>query len=163
MDRPTGVGQLNEWKTPTRAEIRAQIWLAIAHGAKGFVPFIYQPIGDVDGDGILGLVDQDLDPVDGRLDELKRINADLARMSATLLALRPVELRLPDVPDVVVARAFSGMSSTRYVVLVNTDVKQSISFVWNGVKVTDVLTGKALGPRIELAPGDGKILKLPLE
>jgi len=48
-------------------------------------------------------------------------------------------------------------------VLVNTDVKQSISFVWNGVKVTDVLTGKALGPRIELAPGDGKILKLPLE
>ena len=158
---PQVFGQRDEWKTPTRAEIRAQIWLAIAHGAKGFVHFIYQSIGD--GDGIRGLVDKDLDPVDGRLDELKRINADLATISSTLLALRPVELRLPDVPDAVVARAFSGMSSTRYVVLVNTDVKQKVAFAWNDVKVTDVLTGKAFGPRIELAPGDGKILKLPLE
>ena len=167
-DRPLWIapqvfGKLNRWKNPTRAEIRVQIWLAIAHGAKGFMHFIYQSTTGAEGDAIQGLVDSNLDPIDGRLDELKRINADLARLSPTLLTLRPMDLRLPDVPDAVVARAFSGMPFTRYVVLANKDVKQKTRFIWNGVTATDVLTGKEVGSQIELAAGDGKLLQLQFE
>ena len=105
---PQAFGKPNAWKTPAPEEIRAQVWLALAHGAKGLVHFIYQSTTGLEGDGILGLVDMDLKPIDGRLDELERLNADLDRLSPTLLSLRPAEVAPPEVPGSVVARAFSG-------------------------------------------------------
>jgi len=164
-DRPLWIvpqvfGKPNAWKTPRREEIRAQVWLALAYGAKGFVHFIYQSTTGVEGDGIQGLVDMDLNRIDGRLDELKRINVDLDRLSPTLLSLRPAEFTFPEVPRSIVARAFSDAQATRYVIMANKDVKDTIRFEWTGDAATDVLTGKEVGPQIELAAGDGKVLAL---
>jgi hypothetical protein len=157
---PQAFGKPNAWKTPAPEEIRAQVWLALAHGAKGLVHFIYQSTTGLEGDGILGLVDMDLKPIDGRLDELERLNADLDRLSPTLLSLRPAEVAPPEVPGSVVARAFSGADEARYVIVANTDVENPITFAWTGPGATDVLTGREIGPEIELAAGDGKVLEL---
>ena len=157
---PQAFGQRNAWKTPAAEEIRAQVWLGLAHGAKGLVHFIYQSTTGLEGDGIQGLVDMDLKPIDGRLDELKRLNADLDRLSPTLLSLCPAEFAPPEVPGSVVARAFSDADQERYVMLANTDVKNPIRFGWTGPAATDVLTGREVGPQIELAAGDGKVLQL---
>ena len=155
---PQVFGKPNAWKTPRREEICAQVWLALAYGAKGFVHFIYQSTTGVEGDGIQGLVDMDLNQIDGRLDELKRINVDLERLAPTLLSLRPAEFTPPEVPGSVVARAFSDAEATRYVILANKDVKDAITFTWTGAAATDVLTGKDVATEIELAAGGGKVL-----
>ena len=102
----------------------------------------------------------DLNPIDGRLDELKQINADLDKLSSTLLSLHPAEFIPPQVPDSVVARAFSDARGTRYVILANTDVKNSATFAWTGVATTNVLTGTKVGLQISLVPGGGKLVIL---
>ena len=153
-------GKPTAWKTPAPEEIRAQVWLALAFGATGFVHFIYQSITGVEGDGIQGLVDTDLNPTDGRLDELTRINADLDRLSSTLLSLCPAEFAPPKVPGSVVARAFSGAQDSGYVIVANKDVKNAITFTWTGAAATDVLSGEEVGSQILLGPGDGKVLEL---
>jgi hypothetical protein len=157
---PQAFGKRNRWKTPTPEEIRAQVWLALAHGAKGLVHFIYQSTTGLHGDGIQGLVDMDLKPIDGRLDELERINGDLDRLSPTLLSLRPRDFALPEVPSSVVARAFLSTEEGCYAIVVNTDVENPIRFAWTGPAATDVLAGGEIGPEIELAAGGGKVLEL---
>ena len=164
-DRPLWIipqvfGKPEVWKTPTPEEIRAEVWLALAYGAKGFIHFIYQSTTSNGEEWIRGLVDMDLNPIDGRLDELKQLNADLDRLAPTLLSLHPTEFTPPQVSDSVVARAFQDAKGTRYVILANTDVKNPATFAWTGVATTDVLTGKKIRSQISLVPGGGKVVKL---
>jgi hypothetical protein len=164
-DRPLWIipqvfGKPEVWKTPTPEEIRAEVWLALAYGAKGFIHFIYQSTTSNGEEWIRGLVDMDLNPIDGRLDELKQLNADLDRLAPTRLSLHPTEFTPPQVSDSVVARAFQDAKGTRYVILANTDVKNPATFAWTGVATTDVLTGKKIRSQISLVPGGGKVVKL---
>jgi len=157
---PQVFGKPKVWRTPTREEIRAQVWLALAYGAKGFIHFIYQSTTGNGEEWIRGLVDMDLNPTDGRLDELRQINADLDKLAPTLLSLRPADLVAPDVPDSVVARAFLDAEGTRYVILANTDVKNPAIFAWTRVAATNVLTGEKVRSQISLVPGGGKVVRL---
>lgn len=164
-DRPLWIipqvfGEAKMWKTPTPEEVRAEVWLALAHGAKGFIHFMYQSTTSNGEEWIRGLVDMDLNPIDGRLHELKQLNADLDSLAPTLLSLHAAEFTPPQVSDAVVARAFLDAKGTRYVILANTDVKNPATFVWTGVATTDVLTGKKIRSQISLVPGGGKVMKL---
>jgi len=156
---PQVFGKPKVWKIPTPEEIRAQAWLALAYGAKGFMHFIYQSTTSIQGESLQGLVDMNLNQMDGRLDELEQFNADLDKLSPTLLSLRPAEFATPEVPEPVVIKAFTGNKNGRYVILVNKDTKNEVVFDWTGA-ANDVLTGEKIGSQILLGPGGGKVLKL---
>ena len=101
----------------------------------------------------------ELNPTDGRLEVLKRINEEIERLSPILLSLRPVDFSAPAVPASTVARSFVDPGGQRYVILANTDVTSTAVVEW-GADAVDMLTGnKARGP-IELVAGGGKLLRL---
>jgi hypothetical protein len=149
----------NSWKIPTPEEIRAQVWFALAHGAKGIVYFIYQSTAGFQGEWLQGMVDMDLKPMDGRLDEVGRINAHVTRLAPTLLKLRPADFKLPDMPASVLAKGFTD-GKVRYVILANKDVKNSARLTWTGASASDILTRMKIGSEVSLAPGAGMVLKL---
>ncbi|HET6455143.1 MAG TPA: beta-galactosidase, partial [Armatimonadota bacterium] len=144
----------NSWKIPTPEEIRAQVWLALAHGAKGIVYFIYQSTTGFQGEWLQGMVDMDLKPMDSRLEEVGRINADITKLAPTLLRLKPADFKLPEVPASVVAKGFTDGKS-RYLILANKDTKNSVTVAVQGI---DVLTG--LMPPSSLPPGGGLVLRI---
>jgi len=159
---PQVFGKPKVWKIPTVEEVRAQVWLALAYGAKGFIHFIYQSTtGFNQGEWLQGMVDMDLNQMDARLDELKHINADLDKLSPTLLSLRPTESVPAEVPDGVVIKTFTDPRQGCYVILANKDTKNPVTFAWTQAAAVDVLTGRQIGPQISLDPGAGKLLKLP--
>ena len=91
-----------KWRTPTVEEIRAQVWVALACGARGIVHFIYQSTTTVDGCGIAGLVDAELNPDGDRLAGIAQINSELTRLAPVLSTLRPDSAPAADGPDVLV-------------------------------------------------------------
>lgn len=152
-------GKPNAWQVPTPDEIRAQVWLSLAYGTKGFIHFVYQSTTSIQGEWLQGVLGMDLSSKDGRLNELQNINGVIKKLEPVLLALRPAEFKLPAMPDTVVARAFTGPKNTRYVIIANKNTRMSATCQWS-VRATDVLTGKDVGPNITLLPGDGRLLKL---
>ena len=160
-DRPLWVilqafGKPNAWKIPTPEEIRAQVWLALAHGAKGIVYFIYQSTTGYQGEWLQGLVDMDLKPMDSRLDEVGRINADIKKLAPTLPKLKPADFKLPEMPPSIVAKGFTDGKS-RFVIIANKDTKNAVSLNLD-LKSVDVLTGSP--PASTLPPGGGMVLRV---
>jgi hypothetical protein len=152
-------GKPNAWKIPTPEEIRAQVWLALAHGAKGIVYFIYQSTTGHQGEWLQGLVDMDLKQMDSRLDEVGRINADIRKLAPTLLKLRPADFTLPEVPSSVIVGAFSD-GKKRYVILANKDTGSPARLSWKAGVATDILEGRKIASEITLAAGGGMVLRL---
>lgn len=79
------------WRDPTPAEIRAQVHLALAHGAKGIYYYTYQsylsyPPGGGPPVETKGLVDLSYRRTD-KLTAVEDLNAKLSSLSSTLLAL----------------------------------------------------------------------------
>ena len=150
----------NSWMIPNAEQVRAQVWLALAHGAKGMLYFIYQSTTGFQGEWLQGLVDMDLKPMDGRLDEVGRLNANIKKIAPTLLKLKPAEFDIAVKNDLVLAKAFTDPSGARYAIVVNKDVKRSVSAHWTGALPTDVLTGLRIRSLLILKPGEGRLLKL---
>lgn len=162
-DRPLWIipqifGKAGTWKTPTAEECRAQVWLALAHGAKGFIYFIYQSTPD--GEFLQGMVDMELKPMDGRYAEIARINADIKKLSPVLLGLKAADFAVPAKSESVLAKPFVDASGVRYVILASKDTKRRAVVRWEGDPATDVLTGSSAGSVITLEPGAGRLLKL---
>lgn len=152
-------GKPNAWKIPTPEEIRAQVWLSLAYGTKGFIHFVYQSTTGIQGEWLQGVLDIDLNTVDGRLNELQQINADIKKLEPVLLSLTPADFKLPEMPDAVVAKAYLGTKDTRYVIIANKDTKNGVELPWE-ISAKDVLTGKTISGKITLPPGGGKVLRL---
>lgn len=150
----------NSWMIPNAEQIRAQVWLALAHGAKGVLYFIYQSTTGFQGEWLQGLVDMNLKPMDGRLAEVGHINADITKLAPILLKLKPTELDLPVMNDSIVAKPFTDPSGARYAIVVNKDVKQSVAVKWTGAPPTDMLTGLRTRSLLILKPGEGRLLRL---
>lgn len=162
-DRPLWIipqifGKPGTWKIPTPEECRAQVWLALAHGAKGFIYFIYQSTPD--GEFLQGMVDMDLKPMDGRFAEIAQLNADIKKLSRVLLGLKAADYPIPAKSDSVLARAFVDGSGARYAILASKDTKRRSVVRWEGEPATDMLTGASAGRLITLEPGAGRLLKL---
>jgi len=155
-------GKPNAWKIPTPEEIRAEVWLALAHGANGIHYFIYQSTTGYQGEWLQGLVDMDLKQMDARWDEIGRINADLRKLAPTLVGLEPAEFPIPLTgSESVVARGFTDRSGTRYAILANKDTKAKAMARWSGEPPINMLSGLRLRPLIVLEPGGGKLVRLP--
>ncbi len=153
-------GKPNSWKIPSPEEVRAQVWLALAYGAKGVVYFIYQSTTGIQGEWLQGVVDMDLKPMDGRWDELGKIDSDVRKLAPTILGLKPAEFDVPVADSSITARAFTDASGVRYAIVVNKDVKQSVAVKWTGALPTDVLTELRIRPLLVLKPGEGKLFKM---
>ncbi len=156
---PQLFGKPGAWKIPTPEEIRAELWLALAHGAKGFQSFIYQSTTWIQGEWLQGLMDMNMNPMDGRLDEMGRLNADIAKLGPTLLSLQPSPLDLPSVPVTVLLKPFVDSSGSRFAIAVNKSITTAVTFAWTDGFVLDVLTNQVLS-EVVLPPGGGKLLKL---
>ncbi len=152
-------GKPNAWKIPTPEEIRAQVWLSLAYGTKGFIHFVYQSTTSIQSEWLQGVLYMDLKVLDHRLDELQRINGVIKRLEPLLLLLRPAEIKLPAAPDSVVVKTFTAPKGGRVAIIANKSTTQSVQWPWH-VKAVDALTGDALGPVVTLLPGDGKVLRL---
>lgn len=150
----------NSWKIPTPEEIRAQVWLALAHGAKGIVYFIYQSTTGFQGEWLQGMADMDLKPMDGRLDEVGRINKQITQLAPTLLKLKPTEFALPALPEQVLGKGFTDPKGAKYVIIANKDTKREAVVPWTAKGTTDVLTKSDVGAAMRLPPGGGAVLKL---
>ncbi len=150
----------NAWKIPTAEEIRAQVWLALAHGAKGIVYFIYQSTTGFQGEWLQGMVDMDLKPMDGRLAEVGRINAQIHKLAPTLLRLKPAEFALPSVPDQCLVKGLIGPGGAKYAVIVNKDTKREAVIPWTAKGTVDMLTKAEIGASIKLPAGGGVLLRL---
>jgi len=156
---PQVFGKPNVWLIPTPAELRAQVWLALAHGAKGMVYFIYQSTTGVQGEWLQGLVDMQLKPMDQRLDEMGKINADIKKLAPVLLKLKPADFPVDISNDKIVARGFTD-KRVKYVILANKDIKNPQTVKWNGKLATNVLTGKPVTSDFTLEAGAGVLLRL---
>lgn len=150
----------NAWKIPTPEEIRAQVWLALAHGAKGIIYFIYQSTTGFQGEWLQGMVDMDLKPMDGRLDEVGRINEQVTKLAPTLLKLKPAEFTLPAVPEQVLTKGFTDPRGVKHVILANKDVKREVVIPWTARGTVDVLTNGEIGASVKLPAGGGAVLRM---
>ena len=74
------------WREPTPAEIRVQVYLALVHGAKGIYYFQYSSGLDHGGNPVHGLVDASY-AITPKWTEVKSLNAMLKKLDDTLLAL----------------------------------------------------------------------------
>ena len=148
------------WRIPTPEELRAQVWLALACGAKGILYFIYQSTTSFQGEWLKGLVDMDLKPMDGRWDEVAKINSDLRKLAPTLLRLKPAVFDIAIKSDKILARGFADSKGTRYAILANKDVSANVSAQWSGPPARDVLSGLEVGNQIVLKPGAGVLIRL---
>lgn len=163
-DRPLWVivqsfGKKDAWKIPTPEELRAMVWQAVASGARGIVHFIYQSTTGHQGEWLQGLVDMDLKPMDGRLDEIAKQNADLKKLAPLLLTLKRTDEKL-DLPDTVYAHTFTDASGGRYVIVANRSGAKPVYFKASFGPATDMLTGAKTSAGISLKPGAGKVLKM---
>lgn len=163
-DRPLWVilqafGKPGSWKVPEPEEIRAQVWMALAHGAKGIIYFIYQSTTGIQGEWLQGMVDMDLNVPDGRLAEAGRLNSDIQILAPVLMRLKPTSFDVPDLPEGVLAKPFTDGSS-RYLFLVNTNTAQSARPSLGALRGTDVLSSTQVREAVDLQPGGGRLLRL---
>jgi hypothetical protein len=150
----------NAWKIPTAEEIRAQVWLALAHGAKGIIYFIYQSTTGFQGEWLQGLVDMDLKPMDGRLAEVGRVNEQVTKLAPLLLKLRPAEFTLPTVPEQVLGNGFVDPKGVKYIILANKDVKYEAMIPWTAKGPVDMFTESEIVAAVKLPPGGGIVICL---
>ena len=148
------------WRIPTPEEIRAQVWLSLAYGAKGIVYFIYQSTTAIQGESLQGLVDMNLKPMDGRLEEVGRLNAELKKLTPTLLKLQPATFTVPASAPLLIARPFTDDKGVRYAILANKSAKTAVQFSWGSELGVDVLTGAEVGKTITLQPGAGMVVRM---
>ncbi len=153
-------GKKGSWLTPTPEQIEAQVWMALAAGAKGVIYFIYQSTTDKQGEWLIGLVDMDMKPVDKRYDALKFLNAKLEKIAPIILTLKKANFSLPIFPANIIASRFQTEGGTKYLLLANKNTKEAVSMPW-ALGGTDVATGSKLGSRLDLRPGQGTLVKLP--
>lgn len=153
-------GKPNAWKIPTSEEISAQVWLALAHGAKGIVYFIYQSTTGYQGEWLQGMVDMDLKPMDDRLEGVGKINETLRKLGPVILTLEPADFEIPVRAEGLVVKGFADPSGVMYVVLANPDTTKTVLARWEGPQPTDVLTRAKTRSLIVLRPGDGRLLKI---
>jgi len=152
-------GKKGSWITPTPEQIEAQVWMALASGAKGAIYFIYQSTTDKQGEWLIGLVDMDMKPVDKRFDALKNLNAKLEKIAPVVLTLKRASFSLPIIPAGVMASPFQTEGGAKYLFVVNKNTKEPASMPWS-LGGVDTVTGAKLGSRLELRPGQGTLIKL---
>lgn len=148
------------YNVPTPEQIRAQVWLSIAHGAKGILYFIYQSTTAKQGECLQGLVDKNLKPIDARWEKIGSINKELERLSGILLKLERVDFALPQLPEIVAAQLFVDSDKNKYIILVNKSVQKPLSIKWSGNPMQNMLDNQKVESQISLDPGGGCVLKM---
>jgi hypothetical protein len=100
--------------------------------------------------------------MDHRYEEVRRINAAVKPIAGTLLGLTwDGDARASVSPKTVDAQAFRAADGTRYLCLVNQDTHSAVSASVKTPSLTDAATGAAVVPaRVELGPGEGRLLRL---
>ncbi len=153
------------WRMPEPAELRLEVFAALAHGAKGIFYFLYQSESWVHG-----LRDADYQPT-ALLAEARRINAKVRAMGDTLLAIERDDAHRPQAGSGE-AFAYTGPQGARYVFVVNTDVlatrnvQLTLDPAWAGASVaSDVYDGSEFEVSggvltVAVQPGDGRLLRL---
>jgi len=154
-------------RIPTPAEMRCQVWLALAYGARGIFYFVSQSFYQIQG---LFSYDSEPFPI---FDTVKQLNREMEILSPTLLDLAPAgEFALP-IPDHAV-RCFTSSAGVPYVFVVNKDclstkTQELIVDITNVTGVWDVMTSAPLSfyyeagqthiPQI-LSPGAGRLIQV---
>lgn len=154
-------------RMPTDAEMRCQVWLAMASGAKGIFYFLTQSIYQ-----ITGLFSFDSIPFD-IYDDTMRLNEEISTLAPVLLDLEPVNISVTAPADQF-TNMMSDSSGTPYLFCVNKDclttrsVEPAIDLT--GIsEIRDVLTGESVAFYMEagrtripvtLSPGSGVLFRI---
>ena len=110
-------------RRPTPVEVRSQIGLSLAYGAKGILFFLYQPLAEM-----IGLLDYDFKPTPN-YEEAGRVCARVQRLAPLLLRLRALEpvVRISGEPAnphfARVTGTFRGPESALFLIVANTYVE----------------------------------------
>jgi len=155
---------------PTPNELSLMVWEAVAHGAKGIIYFIYQSTTQIQGEWLRGLVGMDLEPMDHRHEEVRRINAALKPIAETLLSLKWRDNTFATCDPGIDVQAFANAQDETYLCVVNQSTEEGAEATlvfepeWAEVVtgLVDVATG-ATSPAdklIPLEPSEGRLLKV---
>jgi len=148
-------------RIPTPEEIRAMTYLSVAHGARGVFFFLYT--SNTQNEHLIGLDELPLQFV-----EVSRLALQLRAMGPTLLGLERVG-PAPQANGELDVQMFRGRDGGEYAVVVNTNVREAFRGtveleISAGLTLVDAVTGErfaggAGGLVLELAPGQGRLLK----
>ncbi len=164
------------FRMPTIAEIRATAYCALAENSKGILFFLYNSWSQEEK--LEGVVDKELNPRPV-WDEIGKFAAELQQLGPVFATLRPAPTYIGASGGNVLVRTFEGPRQSRFVLLVNLDVLNSVDFtgiIGNPVAMSvrdlqDVLTGNVIVAEpvhaedaarftLSIAPGDGRLLRL---
>lgn len=162
-------------REPTPQELRAMTFLAIAHGAKGIIYFLYQTLGDAGG--MFGMLDKNGKST-AKWDEIQKIAPKIKAMAPTLLQLSYQEKGCSATGNTDV-QLFKDDAGKQYIIAVNKDVSKDadieikIPIAANNpseeTRALDVYTrqeyilekeGGSLKFKSKLAAGDGALFSL---
>ncbi|HJN16079.1 MAG TPA: beta-galactosidase, partial [Armatimonadota bacterium] len=167
-----GFGGSSPHGIPAPNEVSLMAWEGIAHGAKGIMYFLYQSTTDVQGEWLRGIVDERLQPMDHRYNEVRRLNAALAAVADTLLQLRRDPVQIASAQEGIDVQALTHSDGTPYLCVVNqatdasvdADLRFEPGHADQIANVVDVGSGQRLGgsagATVPLGPGEGKLLRL---
>jgi len=162
-----GFSDENSRRVPTPEEMRCQLWIALAYGAKGIFYFVsnsfYQIHGALSYEG-------NPFPI---FETMKQLNPELEKLSPMLLNLLCVEA-FATAPQDHTLGCFEDSGKTAHVIIVNKDclTTKSSELIFHSANVTgveDVLTSESFSFYYEagqthvpltLFPGEGRLLRI---
>jgi hypothetical protein len=165
------------FRLPEPVEIRAMVYSAIAHGAKGIIYFLYESkkAGAKKGESLIGLIGPD-GKATPNWKEVGRINKELNFLSPLLLNLN-IRKNIASASENADVQTFCDSENNIYLILVNRDVtaakeisvkieneklggfSQIIEFVGKN-KISHNLQDNHIVFKALLDPGDGKVFQL---
>lgn len=152
---------------PSNSELRYQTYLALTHGAKGIIFFIYQT-----EQGWTGMVDENQNPTP-IFKEIGRLASELKAISPILLDLSAINNR-PISLGPIQAQEYMAKSGETVLIAVNKDVQRvrlvrfSFPLSYKPSKIIDLRTGREMNfswdknevsVNLWFNPGDGAVLK----
>ena len=158
-------------REPTPQELRAMTYLAIAHGAKGIIYFLYQTMGEAGG--MYGLLDKEGKST-AKWEELGRLAPKLQALAPTLLKLSLCDNTSSGSGNSDV-QTLKDINGAKHVMVVNKDVLRGAVVEVETEssaaepRVIDVLTGGTLSSRkdggklrfkVSLEAGEGRLFSV---
>lgn len=161
------------FRMPSPKELRAMVYLSVAHGAKGIAYFLYESVDSKER--LIGMIDPDGRP-NPIWEEVGKINAELEAIAPTLLKLKFADnIAMP--AGNLDAQTFTDSANGRYLFVVNRDVLAAKTVSVDMLKTAGGTPAKAVGVPdgnaavivdkgsfmsfdCRLGPGDGRLFKL---
>ncbi|MDD2486272.1 MAG: beta-galactosidase [bacterium] len=124
------IGKFQLWRMPSPSEIRVMTYLAISHGAKGIIYFLYNTLDNMPHEYLRGMRDEEGEatPI---LSEIGRIGEEIKILSPFLMELKPVESLIDDISEPLDIRSFVDNRGNKVLIVVNKNISETAALRLN--------------------------------